>query len=269
MSARARHILDQASGLPSLRWKPVGTGKRSLVAWTPQHDAFLGLATDAALAELWDIPTSSVYHRRRRLALPARVDTGVPITWTTAMLRDLERLTNRQLAAKYRIAGVTVAHKRRERNVAPATRWNTVQWTAEMLRALGTRPDTDIATTYDLQPATVRAKRKALGIAKVIRTKVDWESTVVLRQLGTAADDVIAQRLGVDPETVRIRRTAAGIAPYRTFAWTPDVIARLGTVSDRVIAEEIGATSSTVAWQRKQRGIGTCGKHAKKRSRTS
>ncbi|MBA3936009.1 MAG: hypothetical protein H0X38_00975 [Planctomycetes bacterium] len=264
MISRARHILGQAGALPSLRWKPVGTGKRSLVDWTPQHDAFLGLATDATLAELWDVPTSSVYYRRRRLALPARVDTGLPTTWTTAMLRDLERLTNRQIAAKYRIGGVTVAHKRRERKVAPATRWNTVQWTAAMLRALGTRPDNDIATTYDLQPATVRAKRKALGIAKVIRTKVDWLSAAVIRQLGTIPDDVLAERLGVNQETVRIRRTAAGRAPYRAFAWTPDIIARLGTVPDRVIAEEIGATTSTVAWQRNQRGITTWDTRAKK-----
>lgn len=264
MRSRTRQLLEQAGALPNLRWNPIGTGKRSLVEWTPQHDAFLGLASDATLAELWDVPIASVYHRRRKLALPARADTGLPITWTTAMLRDLERLTNRQLAVKYHIGAITVAHKRRERNVAPATRWNTVRWTAAMLRALGTRPDKDIATMYGLQPATVRAKRKALGIAKVIRTKVDWQSAAVLRQLGTLPDDVLAERLGVNPETVRIQRTAAGIAPYRAFAWSPDIVARLGTVPDRIIAEEIGATTSTVAWQRNQRGIRRWDTRAKK-----
>jgi hypothetical protein len=86
-------------------------------------------------------------------------------------------------------------------------------------------------------------------------TTVDWESAAVLRLLGTAPDQVLAKQLGVNSETVRTRRTAAGIAPYRAFAWTPDIIARLGTVPDHIIADEIGATRSTVAWQRRQRGI--------------
>ena len=174
MRSRIRQILEKAGALPRLPWKPIGSGKRLHVVWTSKHDAYLGLASDAKLAELWDVPISSVYYRRRRLSLPASGDPGLTVHWTAAMLRDLERLSNRRIAAKYRIGLNTVALKRRERNIAPATRWNTVQWTTAMIRELGARADNLIAKTYDLQPSTVSAKRKALGIPRLIHTKVDW-----------------------------------------------------------------------------------------------
>lgn len=267
MRSRTHLNLKRAGTLPRLRWKPIGTGNRLHVAWTPQHEAYLGLACDGTLAELWNIPESSVAYRRRRLSLPAFCGIGQPLYWTKAMLRDLERLSNRQLARKYRISVITVAHKRRDRKVAPAKRWNIVHWTKAMLGALGTRSDKAIATAYNLLPATVSAKRKTVGIPAFIRTKLDWQSATVFRKLGTLHDNALAKLLEVDSETVRTRRIAAGIAPYRAYAWTAELVARLGTVPDRVIVKETGATPSTVSYQRKKRGIEKYSTHAKKRAR--
>jgi hypothetical protein len=256
-------ILEQAGALPSLTWRPIGTGKRSHVSWTSAHEAFLGLAPDAQLADLWNVPLSSVYLRRRRLAVPPCGTSSAAVSWTAVMLRDLERMTNHQLAEKHGISAITVALKRRERNLAPATRWNAVSWTAEMSRDLGTRTDKELASRFGLQASTVAHKRSLLGIPKMICTKVDWHAPAVRALLGSAPDNVIAERLGVNSETIRLKRSALGISRFLHDPWTPAVIARMGREPDRSIAEGIGVTTSAVAWQRNQRGIPTWDTRAK------
>lgn len=269
MSRSRTRILEQAGALPSLTWRPIGTGKRSHVCWTPAHEAFLGLAPDARLADLWNVPESSVFMRRRRLAIPPCGTSSGVISWTAEMLRDLERMTNHQLAKKHGISAITAALKRRERNLAPATRWNTIPWTAAMRRALGTQTDKELARRFGLQPATVAQKRASLGIPKVVVTKVDWQAPAVQSLLGSSPDNVIAERLGVNPETVRLKRSALGIPRFLHDPWTPAVIARMGREPDRTIAESIGVTTSAVAWQRKQRSIPTWDTRAKGTPRRS
>ena len=265
MRRSLKRTLEKAGALPQLKWRPVGRIKRPIVVWTPEHDAFLGCASDGKLADLWSVPIPCVYARRRRLAIPALGASNTPVHWTTAMLRDLDTLSNRQVAVKYRLGAATVAFKRRERKIAPVQRWNTVVWTAAMLKDVGTLMDKEVAWLHGLVPSTVRKRREELGLPRVIRTKLDWDSPTIRALLGSAHDNRIAKQLGVDPETVRTRRTQFGIAPFS--AWTPEAFARIGKEPDRAIAEDIGLTPSAVAWNRNRLGIARWDKRRKGRQK--
>jgi hypothetical protein len=120
--------------LLKLKWRRVDRIKCPVVIWTPEHDAFLGCASDGKLADLSAVPFPCVSARRLRLAIPALGVSNTPVHWTAAMLRDLDTLSNRQIAGKYGLGVTTVAFKRRERNIAPAQRWNMVTWTGAMLK---------------------------------------------------------------------------------------------------------------------------------------
>ena len=137
---------------------------------------------------LWDVPIFRLLWRRR-LSLPAAGEPGLTVYWTTEMLRDLERLSNRRIAAKYRIGWNTVALKRRERNIAPATRWNTVRWTSAMIRELGVRPDKAIAQTYDCshrpsrpsaRPSAFRSSSGSRSTGRAPLSFANWEKTRIM-----------------------------------------------------------------------------------------
>ena len=163
------------------------------------------------------------------LAHPGTIRKITAATPHPYLLQDHGRLSNRQLAMKYRIGAITVALKRRERNISPATRWNTIHWTGAMLRALAPAPTRTSPRPTTCSHQRSRPSGKAMGILKFIRTKVNWQSATVIRQLGQDHDDVVAERWGW------IRRSSVhdklrSHRPYRTYSWTPDVVARLGTV---------------------------------------
>ncbi len=251
---RLTRILRRAGALPCLE-RTLDGGRRTQVRWTPEHEAYLGLASDGQLARLWNVPIPCVYWRRRRLALPPYGASSIGLTWTAVMLRELATLSDHQFAQKHGMAASTAAHKRRACRIPAATRWNTVQWSAPMLRQLGKVPDLEIARIHGLAPMTVTTKRRELDIPRLIRTKVDWNSPRVRALLGTMPDNELATQLAVNPETVRLQRAQAGIPRFRHDLWSPAIIARLGLEPDRAIADEIGISTDAVAWQRRRRGI--------------
>ncbi|MBA3938631.1 MAG: hypothetical protein H0X38_14345 [Planctomycetes bacterium] len=262
---RLTRILRRAGALPCLE-RHLDGGRCTQVRWTPEHEAYLGLASDGQLARLWNVPIPCVYWRRRRLALPPYGASSAGITWTAAMLRELATLSDHQFAQRHGMAASTAAHKRRACRIPAATRWNTVQWTVPMLRQLGKVPDLEIARIHGLAPMTVTTKRHELGIPRLIRTKVDWMSPRVRALLGTMPDNDVATQLGVNAETVRLQRALAGIPRFRHDLWTPAIIARLGGEPDRAIADEVGISTDAVAWQRRRRGIASWSQQRQQRA---
>lgn len=251
--SRAR-VLAAAAALPRIeRRRP-----RGIVVWTTHHDALLGLASDAVLADAWNLRCFHVWRRRNLLGiLPCGHQPPTVIRWTAAMIRALGSMTDVAFAKRYGMSKASASLKRTSLNIQRARHPQTVVWTPAMVRLLGRHLDQEVARRLGLCTGTVSAKRRALGIARVVATKADWTTRHIRRLLGTASDGDIARRLGVTVETVRIRRTQAGIPPFAPLQWTPAIIARMGTVPDRVLAAEMGATPSAVAWQRRRLGIRT------------
>lgn len=97
MAVRESRILDKAGALPSLRWKPIGTGKRSL-EWTPQP------ATVAA--------------KRRAMGIPKVIRTK--IDWQNPdVLRQLGTMPDDDLGERLGVNAETVRTRRTAAGIAP------------------------------------------------------------------------------------------------------------------------------------------------------
>jgi hypothetical protein len=168
---RTDRTLAAAGALPHLTRRP----PRRVVVLTPAHDAFLGTASDTALADAWDIETESVYYRRRLLCIPGFGDHGRLKPWTPMMIASLRTMLDRQIAQKFHMNVTAVAIKRRElRSSTRARRHNAITWTLAMLKDLGTVFDRELARRFGLATVTVSTKRQELGMPRLRPTVVDW-----------------------------------------------------------------------------------------------
>jgi DNA-binding CsgD family transcriptional regulator len=232
-----------------------------LVDWTPEMDALVGTATDAAVAAALGIGSGgSVAHRRHVLGIPAVGPGGPrprPMRWSRRALAMLGKAPDAEVAKRLGLTQSIVWKKRTELAIrAHRSHPPRARWPREAVRLLGRRPDREVARKLGVSVQAVLRKRRALGIPGY-RWGRPVVRTAALKRLLKLPNRVLRAKHGLSSALAqKLRRQygirASGSQPPR---WTDAVVSRLGREPDSRIARDLGISSSSVLSKRRTLAI--------------
>lgn len=220
------------------------------ILWTPSVVKRFGKEPDRRIARDLGVLPMTVKYKREALGIPP-FQYAAPIV-RTARWKTLLKLTNPELAKRFRMSSKAIAKLRHDYGIPAPGR---PTWTPDVLRRLGKQSDVSIARELGIQSPSVLYKRRRLGIPR-------WESgrrwkKSELRLLGRSSDVDVARRLGVLVNLVRVRRKALGMAPYRKVApieKSPRLKDSL-RLPNRELGERYGLSPDVIHRLRRQHGI--------------
>jgi len=231
--------------------------KPTLHRWTAKEDKLLGTMSDRRVAVQLGVPYYQVFYRRRKLGI-APYGVQKEIEWEDAMIAELGKLPDAQLARLWNCSQVAIREKREELGI-PACKKTTQKLAAKRVKQLGTVSDSVLAREWGVSVSFVTQQRNQRKIPpchkvkKLVLTKSDE------KLLGKVPDVELAIKLGVAASTIAQRRQERGIPAKRTIRkvdWdSPKIRKQLGKKPDSEIAEQFGVCRTAVQYARKSRGI--------------
>ena len=142
---------------------------RRALRFNAQQSALLGKSPDTVLAKKFGISRRTVARARRKAGISAyRGERGPRIAWTPALIRQLGRRPDREIALQLHCANETVWKRRRTLKI-PGFRGPRIAWTPALVRQLGRRPDREIALHLHCGLSTIRQRRYKLKISRFLR----------------------------------------------------------------------------------------------------
>lgn len=226
----------------------------------------LGKATDAALADKYQIPRWRVRKERRRRGI-SRAQSG---NWTPRQIALLGKMSDSEAARRAGYTTTAAFVKRTSLGIASfgkSLEKTRFQWKASQLKRLGKVSDATLAKELGISASVVASKRYSSGIASGI-----WEATVrkpwsktEISLLGKKPDTVVSKITGRGRRHVRSKRESLGIPAFqiqRSIPWTKTILKQLGTLPDAELAKSIGVSLGTVALHRRRLGIKPFGRSA-------
>ncbi len=177
-----------------------------------------------------------------------------------ALIRQLGKRTDSELAQEYQVPVHHVRMERRRRNIAHS---KYIAWTPKKISMLGTMADADLAKKLGMWTNTVFSKRVSLSIApfnpSTEQVKFHWK-LAHLKRLGKEPDSRVAKDLGVSESVVTAKRHSLAIPPSGGVSvprhpWTKLEIAMLGKKPDTIVATLTGRGRRHVRAKRESLGI--------------
>ena len=219
----------------------------------------LGKATDAALADEYQVPIWRVRTERLRRGI-SRAQSG---NWTPQQIALLGKMSDSEAARRAGCTTTAAFVKRTSLGIAPfgkSLEETRFQWKASHLKKLGKVSDATLAQELGISASVVASKRYSSGIASGIfeaTIRKPWTKTEI-SMLGKKPDTVVAKLTGRGRRHIRAKRESLGVPAFqiqRSIPWTTTILKQLGTMPDAELAKSIGVSLGTIALHRRRLGI--------------